>query len=134
MPVLFSVGYSGSWGQAKLSAEDFVDKAAALGFRGVMLGGKRPHLNPLDWDADARTRLRDRIARHGFERVYVAAYNNITGDLEHSEVRDVTSRRCTSPSLHACAATSAGTWCACSPAMSTRRRAICRSGTWSSRR
>jgi sugar phosphate isomerase/epimerase len=86
LPVLFSVGYSGSWGQAKLTVEDFVDKAAALGFRGVMLGGKRPHLNALDWDADARKRLRDRIAGHGLERVYVAAYNNFTGDLEHGEV------------------------------------------------
>lgn len=86
LPVLFSVGYSGSWGQAKLSVEDFVDKAATLGFRGVMLGGKRPYLNPLDWDADARKRLRDRIAGHGLERVYVAAYNNFTGDLEHGDV------------------------------------------------
>ena len=86
IPVLFSVSYSGSWGQAKLSVEEFVDKAAALGFRGVMLGGKRPHLSPLDYDKDARKRLRDRIAGHGFERVYVAAYNNITGDLEHGEV------------------------------------------------
>ena len=86
LPVLFSVGYSGSWGQAKLSVEDFVDKAGALGFRGVMLGGKRPHLSPLDYDADARKRLRDRIAGHGLERAYVAAYNNLTGDLEHGEV------------------------------------------------
>ena len=86
LPVLFSVGYSGSWGQAKLSLDEFVDKAAALGFRGVMLGGKRPHLNPLDFDTEARKRLRDRIASHGLERVYVAAYNNLTGDLEHGEV------------------------------------------------
>ena len=27
-PVLFSVSYSGSWGQANLSVEQFVDKAA----------------------------------------------------------------------------------------------------------
>jgi sugar phosphate isomerase/epimerase len=86
IPVLFSVGYSGSWGQAKLSVEECVDKAATLGFHGVMLGGKRPHLSPLDWNCDARKRLRDRIAGHGLERVYVAAYNNLTGDLEHGEV------------------------------------------------
>ncbi len=86
LPVLFSVSYSGSWGQAQLSVEDFVDKAADLGFRGVMFGGKRPHLSPLDYDADARKRLRDRIAERGLERVYVAGYNNLTGDLEHGEV------------------------------------------------
>ena len=86
VPVLFSVSYSGSWGQAKLTVEDFVDKAAGLGFRGVMLGAKRPHLSPLDWHAEARERLRDRIVSRGLERVYVAAYNNFTGDLEHGEV------------------------------------------------
>lgn len=85
-PVLFSVSYSGSWGQAKLSVGEFVDKAAALGFGGVMLGGKRPHLSPLDYDADARKRLRERIGERGLRRVIVAAYNNFTGDLEHAEV------------------------------------------------
>ena len=53
-PVLFSVSYSGSWGQARLTVDQFVDKAAALGFQGVMLGGKRPHVSPLDYDADDR--------------------------------------------------------------------------------
>ena len=85
-PVLFSVSYSGSWGQAHLTVEQFLEKAAALGFRGVMLGGKRPHLSPLDWDDAGRARLRRRIEELGFERVYVAGYNNFTGDLEHGEV------------------------------------------------
>ena len=76
-PVLFSVSYSGSWGQAKLSVEEFIDKAAALGFAGVMLGGKRPHLSPLDYDADARKRLRERIGERGLNHVIVAAYNNV---------------------------------------------------------
>lgn len=84
--VLFSVSYSGSWGQARLGVPEFLDKAAALGYRGVMLGGKRPHLSPLDWDAAGRAELRAQIAAHGFERVIVAAYNNVTGDLEHTEV------------------------------------------------
>ncbi len=85
-PVLFSVSYSGSWGQARLTVEEFLEKADSLGFRGVMLGGKRPHLSPLDWDDAARARLRRRIEELGFERVYVAGYNNFTGDLEHGEV------------------------------------------------
>jgi hypothetical protein len=33
--ILHSVSYSGSWGQQLLSLQDFVDKAADLGFDGV---------------------------------------------------------------------------------------------------
>ncbi len=85
-PILFSVSYSGSWGQARLSVEQFVDKAAELGYQGVMLGGKRPHLSPLDWDAAARARLRRHIEMAGLHQVVVAGYNNFTADLEHAEV------------------------------------------------
>lgn len=85
-PVLFSVSYSGSWGQANLSVEQFVDKAADLGYRGVMLGGKRPHLSPLDWSTSSLSKFRKRMEAHGFEKIIVAGYNNFTGDLEHGEV------------------------------------------------
>ena len=85
-PVLFSVSYSGSWGQANLSVEQFVDKAADMGYRGVMLGGKRPHLSPLDWSSGSRSAVRKRMEAHGFEKIIVAGYNNFTGDLEHGEV------------------------------------------------
>ncbi len=44
IPMLHSVSYSGSWGQVCLSIDRFIDKAADLGFRGVMLKAKRPHL------------------------------------------------------------------------------------------
>ncbi len=85
-PILFSVSYSGSWGQAALSVEQFVDKAAGLGFEGVMLGGKRPHLSPLDWDDAARARLRKQLKAAGLRHNVVAGYNNFTADLEHAEV------------------------------------------------
>ncbi len=85
-PLLFSVSYSGSWGQARLSVDQFLEKAAELGFEGVMLGGKRPHLSPLDWDERARAGLRQRLEKLGFTHTYVAGYNNFTGDLEHGEI------------------------------------------------
>ena len=47
-PCLFSVSYAGSWGQASLSLPQFIRRAGELGYRAVMLGGKRPHLSPLD--------------------------------------------------------------------------------------
>ncbi len=84
--LLFSVSYSGSWGQETLELEPFVDRAAELGFEGVMLGGKRPHLSVLDWGPEARARLRERIEARGLKRVCVAAYTNFTADLEHAEV------------------------------------------------
>ncbi len=50
---LFSVSYAGLWGQHTLSLNDFITKAASLGFDSVMLMGKRPHLSILDYnDAD----------------------------------------------------------------------------------
>lgn len=80
------MSYSGSWGQAQLSVEEFVDKAAELGYQGVMLGGKRPHLSPLDWSGAARAALRRRIEAAGLNHIVVAGYNNFTADLEHAEV------------------------------------------------
>jgi sugar phosphate isomerase/epimerase len=86
LPMLHSVSYSGSWGQAALSVQQFVDRAADLGFDGVMLMAKRPHLSVLDWDAKARAQLRKQLERRKIERVCIAGYNNFTADLEHSEV------------------------------------------------
>jgi sugar phosphate isomerase/epimerase len=85
-PILFSVSYSGSWGQAKLSVEDFVNHAADLGFAGVMLGAKRPHLSLLDYDDKARARLRQQLEARGLRTICVAGYNNFTADLEHTEI------------------------------------------------
>ncbi len=42
---LFSVSYAGLWGQASLSACDFVRKAAALGYGSILLMAKKPHLD-----------------------------------------------------------------------------------------
>ena len=38
--ILHSVSYSGSWGQHFLTLEEFIDKAAGLGYDGVMLMAK----------------------------------------------------------------------------------------------
>ena len=42
-PVLHSISYAGLWrGQAALSLEDFLRRAAGLGFAGVEITAKRP--------------------------------------------------------------------------------------------
>ncbi len=84
--LLHSVSYSGSWGQQFLPLEEFVDKAADLGFDGVMLMAKRPHLSALDWESGRRRRLRDRIESRGARQVCIAGYTNFTADLEHGEI------------------------------------------------
>ena len=86
MPLLHSVSYSGTWGQESLPLEDFIDRAAALGFDGVMLMAKRPHLSVLDWDAESRLRLRERLQARGMRTICVAGYTNFTADLEHAEI------------------------------------------------
>src|SRR5580658_6090882 len=84
--VLHSVSYSGSWGQHFLSVEQFLDKAADLGFDGVMLMAKRPHLSVLDWNPAARERLRARVEKLGLRVASIAGYTNFTADLEHRDV------------------------------------------------
>jgi sugar phosphate isomerase/epimerase len=84
--ILHSVSYSGSWGQQLLSLEDFVDKAADLGFDGVMLMAKRPHLSFLDWNAKSRAKLREHVERRGLKVACLAGYTNFTGDLDHSDI------------------------------------------------
>lgn len=84
--LLHSVSYAGTWGQASLNVHDFVNRAASLGFDGVMLMAKRPHLSLLDWDDSRRADLRARISDLGLKRVCLAGYSNFTADLEHGEV------------------------------------------------
>jgi sugar phosphate isomerase/epimerase len=84
--LLHSVSYSGSWGQKALGLEAFVDKAAAIGFEGVMLMAKRPHLSLLDYGTAERRTLRAKLESHGMRGLVIAGYTNFTADLEHGEV------------------------------------------------
>ena len=84
--LLHSVSYAGLWGQAFLPVDEFVAKAAELGYNGVMLMAKRPHVSVLDFDPGQRAELRKRIESAGLRRVCIAGYCNLTADIEHSEV------------------------------------------------
>jgi sugar phosphate isomerase/epimerase len=75
---LFSISYGGLWGQAALDLLAFVAKAAALGYRSVMLAGKRPHLSPLDYPPDRVSELRAILDRHVTCPI-VAAYTDFAG-------------------------------------------------------
>jgi 3-dehydroshikimate dehydratase len=85
-PVLHSVSYAGLWGQAFLNLDQFADKAAELGFEGVMLMAKRPHLSVLDYRPAERARLRARLEQRNLRCACLAGYTNFTADLEHGDI------------------------------------------------
>jgi sugar phosphate isomerase/epimerase len=86
-PILHSVSYAGVWpGQARLTLDGFLDKAAALGFPAVMLMAKRPHLSVLDYDREGCLRLREAMEVRGLRCAVLAGYNNFSADAEHPDI------------------------------------------------
>jgi sugar phosphate isomerase/epimerase len=84
---LHSVSYAGVWpGQARLALEAFLERARALGFEAVMLMAKRPHLSPLDHDADGRQRLRQQLERLGLRVACLAGYTDLSLGAERPDV------------------------------------------------
>jgi sugar phosphate isomerase/epimerase len=87
---LHSVSYAGVWrGQAKLSVDEFLEKAKQLGFDGVMLMAKRPHVSPLDYDAAARKALRRKIEGLGLKLVCLAGYTDFTAGVDKAGIPNV---------------------------------------------
>src|SRR5690349_5964210 len=74
---LFSVSYSGSWGQASLSVVDFIARAGRLGFSAVMLGGKRPHLSPLDASPQVIEQIKRALSQADVSCDCIAGYTNL---------------------------------------------------------
>jgi sugar phosphate isomerase/epimerase len=76
---LFSVSYAGYWGQHALGVVEFIRKTAALGYSAVELGGKRPHLSPLDYpDDESLAAVRDAARDAGIEIATIAGYTDFT--------------------------------------------------------
>ena len=75
-PVLHSVSYAGLWGQHRMSLEEFIPHAARLGFAGVMLMTKRPHLSALDYDRDKVRALAHMLKEYHLSVPCLAGYNN----------------------------------------------------------
>lgn len=87
---LHSVSYMGIWrGQATLTVDEFLLKAKELGFDGVMLAAKRPHVSLLDYDDAARQKLRARIKELGLELVCIAGYTDFTAGIDKPGVPNI---------------------------------------------
>lgn len=79
IPALFSVSYAGYWGQHRLDLASFFNKAAALGYPAVEIGGKRPHLSVLDYpDDESLEAVHSAAGEAGVEIATVAAYTDFT--------------------------------------------------------
>jgi sugar phosphate isomerase/epimerase len=82
-PVLHSVSYAGVWrGQAQLNVDQFLLKAKELGFSHIELMAKRPHVSPLDYDAEGRKKLKARIQELGLKLVCLAGYPDFTASAD----------------------------------------------------
>jgi len=92
---LHSVSYAGVWrGQARLTVDEFLAKAKQIGFDGVMLMAKRPHVSALDYDAEARKKLRRRIEGLGLKLVCLAGYTDFTAGVDEPGVPNVEIQAC----------------------------------------
>jgi sugar phosphate isomerase/epimerase len=86
-PALFSVGYAGYWGQHRSSIEEFLRKAASLGYPAVELAGKRPHLSILDYRTPESLASMRKVAESaGVEIATIAGYTDFTAGRESPEV------------------------------------------------
>ena len=83
---LHTVSYAGTWGQAALTLEQTIDKAAELGFDGIMLMAKRPHGSVLDMTPDRRGAIKAQLDERGIECACIAGYTNFTADVAHGDV------------------------------------------------
>ncbi|RLS43588.1 MAG: sugar phosphate isomerase/epimerase [Planctomycetota bacterium] len=77
-PSLFSVSYAGFWGQTALSLTDFIARAGQLGFRSVMIAGKRPHLSPLDASPDLVHQVKEALDLANVRCDVIAGYTNLS--------------------------------------------------------
>lgn len=80
---LHSVSYLGVWrGQTPLTVDEFLEKAKELGYEGVLLVAKRPHVSPHDYDKAERARLRAKIESLGLTLVGLAGYTDFTAGID----------------------------------------------------
>ena len=86
-PMLFSVSYAGGWGQQKLDLLSFLERAASLGYPAVELGGKRPHLSPVDFPTtDSVLEIKACADRLRIDVATIAAYTDFTSGRQAPEV------------------------------------------------
>jgi sugar phosphate isomerase/epimerase len=87
---LYSVTFSGVWydGPA-LSVKEVLNKAKSLGYDGIELGAKRPHISPLDVDKNGCSEIRKLADSLGLEICAVASYNSFTNPIVEQRENEI---------------------------------------------
>jgi sugar phosphate isomerase/epimerase len=84
---LHTVSYAGVWpGQARLDLPEVIRRAGRLGYDGVMIMAKRPHLSVLDATPGALAALRGALEESGVVVACLAGYTNFTADAAHPDI------------------------------------------------
>ena len=91
---LFSISYAGFWGQHRLALPEFIAKAAQLGYDGVMLAGKRPHVSPLDATQDYLASIQSALKENDIACSVIAGYTDLSPS---AAAEGPVSRDCRSP-------------------------------------
>jgi len=87
IPALHSVSYGGVWpGHSRLGLTDFLRKAAELGYPGVELAAKRPHLSPLDYDEARLAEVKGLCDELGLRIVCLASYHDFSAGGDHPDM------------------------------------------------
>ena len=95
---IFSVSYAGLWGQERLDTVGFIHKAKELGYDGVLIMAKRPHLSLIDTDDESVRRVRSALDSTGIELIGLAAYTDYLlpapGEIPIAEMQRLYVERC----------------------------------------
>jgi sugar phosphate isomerase/epimerase len=84
---LHTVSYAGVWpGQARLDLPATIRRAGKLGYDGVMIMAKRPHLSVLDATPAALAELRGVLEETGVAVPCLAGYTNFTAGAAHPDI------------------------------------------------
>jgi sugar phosphate isomerase/epimerase len=83
---LHTVSYAGTWGQACFALEETLDRAAALGFDGVMLMARRPHASVLDMTPSRVRAVAAQLQHLGLACACIAGYNDFTAGASRPDI------------------------------------------------
>ena len=86
---LYSISYLGIWYPGKpLTWREMLKRAKDIGYEAVEFDAKRPHANPMDWDAGTRKAVVEEAGRLGLELPALSANNDFSSPVpEHREAQ-----------------------------------------------